>query len=512
MARKVVTYDAKDFKGGDYGSIGAWAAPPGTFSATNMFVTRLGELCVRPGLYKQNPSGLANGIVHGFGMTPWGDNDVWFVQGTAVRTFSLTAGNNLKTSATALAEVPTAPLAYDMDGLVIYIASLTDKIYKLVPATGATLPAVTPLVGSPGAGAICVYGDRLIVGRIDGSNGNRLVYNGNTADISDHTVWNPSEDFIDVGDSFGIAGLHAQRQHLAILKPRSFHVLTGVPGVNPVLRQVAEINGPTENLHSAMMFPHQIIFGGLGTTYPSTFDGSRVDQKAYLEKLTTFDQFSGTFPPVHGIGVTRGKDNCVTMWDGTNNSALTNRGGIWTYHTFGVDVSGYTVPVMPTDNIIAMCDGGAAGATPNFYIWNVTADSPGLESGGQFMRAGDDSSTALSATVTFPEWHSEDGAEVYVRNVIVDFRTWNTGAANTNHFDLHVESKNLYNVVSTVASNTVSFDSAQASSSTSGTERREIFGFGEQGMGNGFQLHFTNLRGVAIKRVTVVLDNRPVRV
>jgi hypothetical protein len=502
MAQKTIVLE--NFSGGEYASLGDWKPPANSFTATNMLVSRRGELMVRPGLFKQNPSGLANGVVHGFGMTPLSDNDAWFVQGTAVRTFSLTAGNNLKTSATALAETPTGPLDYIIDGGVVYFTSRTDKVYSLTPQTGATLPTVAALTGSPGGLTIAKYGERWVVGAIDGSFAYRIRYSA----AADPNSW-PSANFIDIGDNYGIAKLLPQRQHLTIAKARSFWILTGTLGSSPTVRKIADINGPSDPLQATIIFPDIIHFGGLGTTYPSTFDGTRVDQAQYLEKLPTFDQFNA-FPPVAGVGVTRGKDNCVT-WVTSSETALTNLNGIWTYHTFGVPLSGYTVPYMPTDNIIAFCDGGSAGATPNFYIWNLTGDSPGIEGGGNFQRAGDDSSTALSGNVTFPEWWASDGDEFYVRSVAVDFRTWNNGAANNNHFDLTVDMLRRYSSTSPVSSNTVSFDEAPSASSASGTLQRRVFGFGEQGRGNGVQLRFADCRGMAIHRVTMVVESLPGR-
>lgn len=500
MAKKTIVLE--DFSGGDHGTLGAWKSPPGTFSATNMFVTRKGELCVRPGLIKINPSGLANGVVHGFGMTPVGDNDVWFVQGTAVRTFSATSANNLKTSATALAETPTAPLDAIFSGSTVYLASLTDKLYALTPQTGATLPTVAALTGSPGAATIELYGDRLVVGRIDGSFGYRLRY----SDAADFNSW-PAANFIDVGDDFGIAKLFTQRNHLVIMKPRSLHVLTGTLGSSPVLRDVAKINGPSDHLHAAIMYPGNIWYGGLGTNYPTDFNGTMANQLQYLEKLTTFDQFNG-FPPTHGVAVHRGQDNHVFFVDGTGNKGVMNQFGIWTYHEFGVDVTGYTTPSMPTDGIILFCDGGAAGATPNFYALNTVDDTPGLESGGGgFMRAGDDSSTALSGSVTFPEYFSPTGEEMYVRSVVVDFRSWNTGSATNNHFDLTVDMLRRYDGTSPTSSSTVSFDQAAATSSTSGTIQRRVYGFGEQGRGSGFQLRFAACKGIAIQRIIVEVES-----
>jgi hypothetical protein len=496
VARKLVLFDRYD--GGEFGSLGAWKAPANSFTASNMLVNRLGELMVRPGLKNISPSGLSTGVVHGFGGVGVPTADLWFVQGTAVHTFSSDA-TNLRTAAVALAEIPSEPINAKVDTNTALLASTSDKIYRLTPAA-TPLPTLAALTDSPGANNVAVYGDRIVAGKIDGSFGYRLRF----SDAANPNSW-PAANFIDIGDGWHISGLFSQRQHLLIVKQAGMYVLTGVPGVNPVLRKVSN-RGGGESPFMSFMHPDNTLWYSDGGSHPQSFNGSVTRDYSHLSLGGSLS--SGTTnPPVVGITGFTNPALGVMFFRDSGNTAMLNQNGVWTSHTFGVNTTGYTAE---HGQYVYLCDGGAVGVAPKFYAFNPSSDTPGIE-GGDRMKAGDDSSTALTGTVTFPEWWATDGDEVMVRSVIVDFRTWATGSATTNHFDLAVSALRRYQAGSAQASTTVSFDEAAASSSATGTLQRRIFGFGEQGIGNGFQLAFTNCRGMAIQRIEVILSTQGVR-
>lgn len=498
MARQAVVYN--DFKGGEWGSFGEFKAAKNMWSGSNMVVNRLGELMTRPGLINRTPSGTANGVVQGFGCHGVPLKDAWYIQGTTVRIFSILGGNNLGNATGALSSIPTEPVDVCTDTNASIFASKADKLYKV----DSVANSVAGLTGSPGARCVAIYGDRVVAGSINGSNAYRLQW----SDANNQNSWTAT-NVVDIGDNWGIKALHPQRQHLLIPKQGGYHVMTGVPGVNSVIRTQINNPGPYLGLHSASGEDDLVAVLPGDNTFPGIHNGSYLKQYTHLDNHLTATRGVG-FPASHGIATSNGINRGFYYFQTSGNKAIAYHNHVWSYHTFGVGISGF-VSKQGHGQYVYICDGGGASASPKFYIWNPMADTPGIV-GGDNMMPGDDSTSLLTGNFDLPEWWSEDSDEVLVRSVIVDFRTWNTGAANTNHFDLSVEAKNLYNVVSTVSSNTVSYDQAQASSSASGQENRQIFGFGEQGMGAGFQLHFTNVRGIAIKRITVVLDRKSVRV
>jgi hypothetical protein len=499
MARNTVVFD--NFQGGEFGSIRDWKAQRNMFTGQNMLVNRAGELMVRPGLVNRTPAGVGVGIVQGFGSVGVPTQDAWYVQGSTVRTFDILSGNNLEVASGSLSGTPTSVVSSVTVTNVTYLTALgltTSYVLSTVPAT----PTLTALTGAPAGRCITSYGDRLIIGDVETSLDNRIRF----SDALNPNSW-PAANFIDIGDGWGIRGMTPQRQHLVIAKQTGFYVLTGVPGVNPVLRKITDRSGPVTPNDMALMKNDLVGYLAIDAPQPGLFDGSRAKELFHLDNQVT--QYSSeTLPIAHGVANPheRHKDGLIVI-DNTE-KAMFLRNGVWTYHTFGVPVSGL---ISTNQGRLYLCDGGAAGTAPKFYIWNHWAETPGLTTGDQMM-PGDDSTTALSGNVTFPEWWAENAAEVRVRAVIVDFRKWQNGASNNNHFDLRVDMLRRYNNTSPVASNTVSFDESPLSSSTTGTLDRRVFGFGEQGMGNGFQLVFSDVRGMAIQRVEVVIDTEPVRV
>lgn len=503
---KVVVFDK--FSGGEYDQLEAWNAPPNSFTAVNMLVYKTGELGVRPGLIDRTPSTLPTGVVHAFGGTPVPANDAFIVQGTAARTFDIITGTNLKTAATALTSTPSGYCDYVNWTTDVYIASPTDKIYKLTPNTGATLPVLTGLT-SVGAGCISVYEGRMVAGNINGSN----IYRLRWSDAFDFTSW-PAANFLDVGDNWHIASLAPIRDGLVVGKQVGFWVIRGTLGSNQVVRKASNARGPVRAYDMSVDFLDRVWYHPVSQTFPSMFSGAQVFPNTHLTYTAGMPSGgSGTVPnpPPIGIAPVTGFSDGVLFVGDTDNKAAIFWNGVWTYHTFGVNVSGY-VNKVGAENLVSFCDGGAVGVQPKIYLLNLGLDHPGLESAtGAQQRAGDASSTSLSGSVTFPEWWSK-GEEVRVAAVIVDFRKWDTGSATTNHFDLVVSALRQYDAASSTASATQSFDEAASSSSTSGTLHRKIMRFGDQGLGAGFQLAFTNVRGIAFQRIEVILDTEPVRV
>jgi hypothetical protein len=500
MARSVVVYD--DFKGGEFGNLGAWKANRNMFTAQNILVNMQGELMVRPGLANRTPAGVAAGTVQGFGGVGVPTADAWYVQGNTVRVFDILSGNNLDTATGTLSGTPTSPVASFVSTNVTYLTALgltTSYVLNTVPAT----PTLTALTGAPAGRAICVYGDRWIIGDIESSLDQRIRF----SDAANPNSW-PAANFIDVGDGWGIRALRPQRQHLVIAKQTGFYNLTGVPGVNPVIRKISETHGPYKPLDMITSPDDMVYWWPGGTTQPGVYNGSQARLFKYLDNQLVESGAGETIPANTGVARADHRFVSGTVMVDDNSKCILSRDGIWTYHTFGVATSGF---IAQDSGRLLICDGGAPAVAPKFYIWNHWADTPGIVGGDQMM-PGDDSTTALSGNVTFPEWWAENAGEVRVRDVIVDFRSWNNGAANNLHFDLRVDSLRRYDGSSPQASNTVSWDDSPGNSSSTGTIRRRIFGFGEQGVGNGFQLVFSDMRGIAIQRVEVVLDTATVRV
>jgi hypothetical protein len=513
----MASFEIADFTGGDWGRIGPDKAAKNQFSATNMLVSRTGEMYVRPGVRLTNPTGLGNGVVWSVGTLPLDPSSLWFGQGTAVRYFlPSSAAVAVSTASSSITGTPTA-VYVDENGTTVYLCTSTENGYSF---NGS---AITQLTSMPDAQAIALYGERLVV--VPTSAPNTIRYSA----AADFTSW-PVANTITVGDTDPITALFAQRGHLAILKrDSSFYVLTGVPGVNDTLRPVYRFNGPG-NQRSAgrTRSDDRVWFAPNYSQHVAAFDGTAV---------TMFDNIT---PPLHSSVTSRTVVPLVdddqsgaafvvpaNPGEGAANEVWVKYRNAWTKHTFGVAIGQHvarcfhdfpqngdaTIADLRYGTKLVFCDGGGAGATPNFWSWQPFMDRPGLEADPftfSAERAGDASAAQVSGTVEFPYVTDEQGRELLVRKVTIHFRAWNTGGSSTNNITATVRSLREFDG-SYTDSAALSWTEAGSLASTAGSLRRKDLYFGDQGRGSAFQLRLSALRGVAIRRIVFTYDVLPTR-
>jgi hypothetical protein len=514
MARSVVEY--KDFSGGEYGRLGAWRAPKNAWTGSNMLVYRTGELGVRPGLKKLTVTtnvpeaelyflaSDGSGTVY---TNSAGVRHVYTFNGAA--TGGTTAGTKIN-NALAVSDSINGWVRPGR-GSRIYITTDLTQSYDV------TSTASTALTGSPDGNLLALYGDRMV--HADGAT---VSY----SDAADFNSW-PVDNFFLVGPTnTRITGLWAQRTHLLIGTTEGFYVLTGPPDTG-TLRQVTTTEGPQANapntglqiVQSAEAVAHdsRVLYVPELLNVPAWHDGVREAPVMHLEADAR---------PCGAIALKRCRSQAflsrpagTTPVSGTVAHALVQSYGAWSYHNFGA--ASFTMNGMLATEIalvssfernrgLLLLADPPVGSAPTFYHLVLGQDSPGIE-GQSYQKAGDDSTSQVSGSVTFPEWHSDTAQDVLVRTVVVDFRSWDTGGSNTNHFDLTVDALRRFDSTSPNSSATQSWNQTGSSSSASGTIQRQVFGFGDQGCGNGFQISLTNIRGVAIQRIQVVVDSVPPR-
>lgn len=540
MARQVLEHS--DWSGGEFGRLQPWRAKANQFTGTNMLVYRTGELGVRPGLKEVTPTAGAGANVAGqifmiqrnstqfsstqilFGV---GDDIYRFDPSLTVRTADLTG---------TLPAAPNSLCDTVWYGTAVYLVTrnTTPGAFQII---GNTL---TSLTNSPNGNSISLLGDRLVIAQSGASNSHILRYNGLTAGVSDFTVWTATNT-IPVGDTASIFKLLNQRSHLVIAKQHAGHyILTGNPGVNESLRQVVtNIQGPEAYQGMGRSQNGLIWFADVAgrSGHPMSFDGTQMVTDDHLNVSQTASNL-GTFNESNAaIPFASDDDTGVLLHNRTPSGTLTSEqkslflsDNVWTQHNFPVPfqiAAGTSLPyqylqnptstlssdLQSTDTFI-LTDGGSSSTVPKFYGWTPRLDRPGSETvveGGAPERAGDASTAQVSGNWTSAEIHLPDADEFMVKGVIVDFRSWNTGGSLTNHFDLEVDCLRRYDNTSPLTSLKGSWDETGVLSSTGGTLKREVFLFGEQGLGNGYQLKFTNCRGIAFQRVQVIIETTDFR-
>lgn len=486
---KTLSYD--NFTGGEFGVLGR-SAPPNSFTARNMILYDDGSLGCRSGQKDMSPSGLVAGKVMGMGHSGITDADAWLCIADKVYGWNRFTGTGLFTYGGSLASTPTKPLGVVLIAEDTYVTSFGDKVYKL---TRTAVPAgtITAIAAGPGGRDVTLYRDRLVVAGPSG-NENRLRFSA----AGDFTSW-PAANYVDVGYGYGLSKIFAQRQHLTLFTQNETWLITGTLGVDETLRAIQTTRGPLSTGDAVLTTDGTIWYAPLFMPYPASFDGAQAHHLRHLSTgayatQTTSPEFAAYAPDEPGI---------VMLVHTTDNNAWVKRNGVWTQHTFGKTMK--YLGWLSGSGIFAT-DGGAAATIPKVYEWNLFANHPGSPTADARTQPKDgDSANAPVAYVYLPEHWSPSDREVLVRSVTVDFKKWNTGMAQTNHFDLTVDifGRHPGSAAPTATSASQSFDEAGASSSGTGTRDRRVFKIGDQGFGAGFQVKLDACRGVAIIAVHV---------
>jgi hypothetical protein len=532
VPRIVVPYD--NFSGGDYGRLGPYDAPKNSFSALNMYVTRQGELTVRPGLRDVTPGGVTAGAVT-FLAPIISDTVVYFQAGVA-KQFS--AHSASAQTVTSVGSFGAAAVDYDSIG--------PNNTYGITSLGAQPLGFSSSAAATGGGVSIAVYQNRIVSARtagavlafsdVGGENGS--VAAAGAPDFGHFTATNT----LTIGDpNDTVVAIRAQRTHLVIFKTNSIYVLTGDMR-NATVRQIARTGGAANALGVQRSRNEMIWYVPSPGMTPWRFDGTKATE---VDRIIIPSQANIGGGSV-ALAALPTEDDAMFILSIDNTGGTTKSYGwlyynrVWTKHTFAKSFQ----PFVAGTGYFALEDPGLSpafgpipestlrgfrqitsltfadtGATPKFYSWSIF-DRPGseIQDLGTFSipsfspeRAGDDSAAQVAGSVTFPEWHSPSGDDVLVRTVLVDFRAFNTGGSLTNHFDVSVSALRQYNTDGPQASTTQSYDESGSASATGGTVERRAFSFGDQGTGNGFQVALSNVRGVSIQRVTVLAESQSVR-
>lgn len=528
MATQLVDYS--DFSAGEYGVLEPWRAPKGTFTGKNVVQYDTGAIGPRNGLIEIeiDPDGdsfLGTILsVGNFGRKS--QSRMWVIMDT-------TGGNKIYSverdgtvsDVTEIDAVPTIlePVQSASFEGTEYLCIVSEGLYKLDDDAD---PIEFSLVDdSPGTRCFARWGERFLaagggddvdpVGPDGSTIPNNRVYFSEPGDPED---WPALNYFTLTG---AVVGLYPQRSQLAIATTEGWWVLTGVPGVNAVLRkQIAGITPSWPN-QGTVVEPS----GNVGFVIGSNEDAQAIHSLGLFTGSSVV--YSSTLPfgngqnysteaPTYQALFLRGPDDWIVQGgkDTAPNQAAHFRGGSWHKYEWEVEdetLMGWMIGSVQTDRQFVWVNGDDATA-PRLFEWQSYNNKPGFASDDR-AQPGDASETPIDAEFTLPEWHEENGKDVGITEIVVDFTSWDTGADDTNHFDLVPTVLRTFGETAPKVGGTLSFDEAVASSSETGTRRRIRYQGVARGLdGTGFQLAFSNIRGCAISRVQVLLETDGPRV
>lgn len=536
MARRVVIYN--DFSKGEYGRLGPTNAPKGSWTGENVTLYDDGSLGERAGVHSQTAAaGNFPEFLRGSIPVPRTSFGVLFDgTSTGVVTQELDGDDGPDSTGTGAFDSNIAADASWCRGGpgVIYVNNgVTDNDSYSVTVNSATGEwTIAKLANSPGgSGGIAVYGEQLVVGA---PSGDTDAIRASAA--GDFGTW-PSAALVPIGaPGSPVLAVFTVKNSLIIMKGEGMFQLTGVVGVNESVRRLNNADPPDEDtafLSGAVTGRDTLWWQSREYPCPVYFDGAYDRRHPHIQ----------TKGSAEVVTVDRERD-CILLWyrefdevgEGEGDTILWMwRNGHWEKHRFyhamiasptstDNDTSHTLVP-MDTDT-----GGFFAGEFPTlvaffptdvtdteqdtFGQWLIGLDRPGFTTDDYAEPLADEMGTVTQeAYFSLPEWYADEGTEIMVRQVNVDFTAWNTGVAATCHFDLKVDAFNVYDGETPVSSATLEYDEpgAEVTAGVAGQRKRRVFSFGDQGLANGFQVHFNNMRQVAIRRVSVVIESQSVR-
>lgn len=328
-------------------------------------------------------------------------------------------------------------------------------------------------------------------------------------------VQNIDNTFIDIGDAWDVRFMAVQRTHLLIGKDNGWFIYQGDVDVNATLRIALQTWGPIDQCQAYVTQTGLVWYIPLFHDVPTEFSGTAMSQLRYLHvDGDKYEESVFPAPPIYGASpLGQVQDGIFVSSAGatTPNFGVMLHNGAWSYLQYGVNISGY---VANASDRFYTCDGGGASTVPSFYVQLTDLDRAVKSSDG-LANFGDNSSTFLPNSVTLPEWESRDGSEVIIRAVKVQFKKWNTGSAQTNHLEMTVTStaqrRKDGDPNGGQTSQTLAWDESPSAVEHDGQFQDWTFKVGDQMTGNGFRLQFANLRGVAIRKIQVMLDQNLTR-
>ena len=500
MADFAIRWD--DFRGGDYGQVDGSKADQDEFSGRNVQVYRSGLIGPRAGFKQVAVTGLPNHFtVNGpVGFDVFGDKLVLVLDD--VYEFPIAGG--VATPYSTYPGTAATPVQFVRGNGVLY-SLYNGVLYKHV---GTSTTAVT----TPVALRNVVRWKGWMVG-VDDTNPSRIYHSTVDAAGSNFDAWS-GNGYYDVGNNEPITALVPIYNTLYVGKKSGWWSISGVLGTQASVREVVMGNGPFDQRNVAPTTDNRIAYWPVEQV-PAFFNGERVrlrrEQRLDVRALP-FESQTVIVTPTDRTLVLAGEDTATTGTD-----LLLYRDRAWFRHFTPFDL-GALAPTdvrdaaeLPDGVIYAVVRSSQVGQVPVVLSWEHAAERPAHNDDTYASPIDYGDTDLVTGTLTLPAWYDGQGRQVLVRSLIIQFRKWASGVANTyNQLRVAVDALGVYgggNITTTPEA----WVEASSAASADGDADSVRINLGDQGFANGFQIRFPALRGVAIQEVIALADVRTTR-
>jgi len=261
----------------------------------------------------------------------------------------------------------------------------------------------------------------------------------------------PATSFIDL--KANITALEALGDDLIIFTSDGVFALVGAIGTasSRMFRLSDKVGA--DSLNDTAATPDFVYIWPAKSTHPVILDAGRPTPVGFLEASSKPALGGSLSPDQHGVAAaegTKGVSACFLASYPDLTGAQYRRATLlhndsWTQHELDAEVTADIAGDQGTERLFVIAGKGVSAGSTTYYTFspaladrpgetpdtaNAAVERPGLAT-DRFRLPGDDSLSATAATFDLPEVWSDDG-EVSVRQIIVDFTTWETGGASAN--------------------------------------------------------------------------------
>ena len=508
----VVRYN--DFSGGDYGVLDPAKAEKNQFAGTNVIRYNSGLLGVRPGLKPltlawPGGSGTHTQVPGPYGFDVFGTNLLLALGDT---TWKIPFNDTTP--------VPVGYQSYPgaANGLIRY-AQGNQKLYATVDGVLYRHDANgdTTAISTPQPLSTVVRWNYSLVG-VDLNVPYRLWYSSVTEAGPQFDTWG-TNNYLDVGSNLPITALKPVFNALYCGKADGWWGVTGILGQQSTVRFRVTGNGPPDQRQVTVTTDNRILYWP-NEPVPAWFNGDRV----YLDRNYRLEGFDTGFAADTVIATPTGKrlfmlgEQRDAGGDPVASGMMMWEESAWTSHLLPTSLSA----AVPQDvragtelpeGVVFFCKSPTTvGETVEVVSFSHDLDRPGHATDRWASPTDLGAAELVDGSVKLPAFYDGQGRQVRVRNVIVQFRKWASGvAASSNRLEVKVVPLGRYEGGSTDTEPQV-WQEPSANSSADGTDDSWRVGVGAEGWGNGFQVVFPRLRGVALRDVIVLCEVRTQRV
>jgi hypothetical protein len=503
----------ENFSGGYAGELPSWRLNKNMWHGLNLFPAVDGSLVPRSGLVRLALTGRVAGQIAGMG---WADGGAttydraWYVQGTALRAFDpYTIGGAVAPVTGALSGLPTRVVAAWDEAGVVWMTNYADGIYKYDLAAN-TLTRLPNTAGGPAGRCITSWGAFLVTG--GGPTNPARIYWSDGDGLDD---WVATPNYEPIGSlNSAVTGLYVLRGQLVVAKDDgSWWMVTGdlptseVPTSVFTVRNVFAAQTPLlEPQHGAVIGGQAVWQVDRSAPWPTWFNGSTLSDQNHL-KLDLVPTENGGIQPNLIVSRLTGPTDLLIAAGSVGTDRLMLKDSIWSRHRFSQPGLEWTAAM--GDGLVLVADGGDTDNAPRFFVWQAAGlESPPDDSAP--LQSVTDDGVPYEVWVELPETINDQGLEVLVRSVTVDFRRVDQGlGAPPQVFAFAVASTRRTRDETGAVWSQVQRWSGPARTVD---KDRTTFMCGDQGDGAGFIVRLFDIRGVAIQRVRVQVVEESERV